>query len=154
MKTLNFGDKYLRSDLPEVSPGDTIRITQRIREGGKERLIRFEGLIIAKKHGRGISSTITVRKIVDGVGVERIFPIHSPLTHSIEILSHSKVRRAKLYYIREKAAREVRKKMKRLQEGPDISTAAGLQNADDSETKTKPQEPKEIANTPANTPQT
>lgn len=105
---------YLRSGLPEIRPGDTIRVVQKIEEGDKERLSPFEGLLIARKHGRGITATFTVRKIVDGVGVERIFPLYSPNIAKIEILRRSKVRRAKLYYIREKAAREVRKKMKLL----------------------------------------
>ena len=106
--------QYLRSDLPEIRPGDTVRIMQKIKEGDKERVSAFEGLVIARKHGKGISATITIRKVVDGIGVERIFPIHSPVISKIEVLRHSKVRRAKLYYIREKAAREVRRKMKQV----------------------------------------
>lgn len=105
---------YLRTDLPEIYPGDTIRVVQKIREGDKERLSPFDGLVIAKKHGRGITATFTIRKVVDGIGVERIFPLHSPNISKIEVLRRSKVRRAKLYYIREKAAREVRRKMKSL----------------------------------------
>lgn len=105
---------YLRSDLPEIRPGDTVKVVQKIKEGEKERLTAFEGLVIAKKHGAGISGTFTVRKVVDGIGVERVFPLHSPMIDRIEILRRSKVRRAKLYYIREKAAREVRRKMKSI----------------------------------------
>lgn len=105
---------YLRIDLPEIHPGDTVRVVQKIKEGEKERLSPFEGLLIARKHGRGITATFTVRKVVDDIGVERIFPLHSPNISKIEVLRRSKVRRAKLYYIREKAAREVRKKMKSL----------------------------------------
>lgn len=103
---------FLRSDLPEVRPGDTVRIFQKIKEGDKTRLQLFEGLVIARKHGKGISATITVRKVAAGVGVERVFPVHAPTIEKIEVLKRSKVRRAKLYYIREKAAKEVRKKMK------------------------------------------
>ncbi len=103
---------FLRSDLPDIRPGDTIRIFQKIKEGEKSRLAPFEGLVIARKHGKGISATITVRKVAAGVGVERIFPIHSPTIDKVEVLKRSKVRRAKLYYIREKAAKEIRKKMK------------------------------------------
>ena len=103
---------FLRSDLPNIRPGDTIRIFQKIKEGEKTRLAPFEGLVIARKHGKGISATITVRKMAAGVGVERIFPIHSPTIDKIEVLKRSKVRRAKLYYIRSKAAKEIRKKMK------------------------------------------
>ena len=105
---------YLRSDLPEIHPGDTLKVVQKIKEGDKERLTSFEGLVIAKKHGRGVTATFTVRKVVDGIGVERIFPLHSPVIEKIEVLRRAKVRRAKLYYIREKAAREVRKKMKQI----------------------------------------
>ena len=103
---------HLRSDLAEIHPGDTVRVLQKIKEGEKERLSTFEGLIIAKKHGDGISGTFTVRKVVDGIGVERVFPLHSPVIAKIEVVRRSKVRRAKLYYIREKAAKEVRRKMK------------------------------------------
>ena len=105
---------YLRSDLPEMKSGDTVRIYQKIKEGDKERLSAFEGLVIACKHGHGISGTFTVRKVVDGIGVERVFPLHSPAIEKIEVIRRSKVRRAKLYYIREKAAREVRRKMKAI----------------------------------------
>lgn len=104
--------------MPEIHSGDTVKVQQKIKEGDKERLSAFEGLVIACKHGRGISGTFTVRKVVDGIGVERIFPLHSPVIAKVEILRRSKVRRAKLYYIRDKAAREVRKKMKLLHEAP------------------------------------
>jgi len=105
---------YLRSDLPELRSGDTVKVFQKIKETGKERIATFEGLIIAQKHGRGITATFTVRKVMDGIGVERIFPLHSPTITKIDILRHSQMRRAKLYYIREKAAKEVRKKMKSI----------------------------------------
>lgn len=97
----------LRSDVPEFRPGDTIRVHVRLKEGNKERIQVFEGLVIARKHG-GINETLTVRKISSGVGVERIFPLHSPNVAKIEVVRHGRVRRAKLYYIRElrgKAAR-------------------------------------------------
>lgn len=114
---------YLRSDLPEIRPGATVNVVQKIREGDKERLASFEGLVIARKHGRGISVTFTVRKVVDGVGVERIFPLHSPTINKIEVLRRSKVRRAKLYYIREKAAREIRRKMKQIWKEKEVSVS-------------------------------
>lgn len=104
----------LRSDIPTIKPGDTIRVHQKIKEGGKERIALFEGLVLARKHGQGVSATFTVRKVVDGIGVERVFPLHSPTIAKIEVLRHAKVRRAKLYYIREKASREIRKKMKQI----------------------------------------
>lgn len=99
----------------DIKPGDTIRVVQKVKEGDKTRLQTFEGLVIAMKHGKGITGTFTVRKVSAGVGVERIYPIHSPIIDKIEIVRRaSRVRRAKLYYIREKAAREMRKKMKQV----------------------------------------
>jgi len=99
--------EYLRHDLPEFRPGDTLRVNVRVREGEKERLQAFEGVCIARKHG-GVSETFTVRKISGGVGVERIFPLHSPMIASIDVVRRGRVRRAKLYYLRNlrgKAAR-------------------------------------------------
>lgn len=97
--------------LPELRPGDTIKVHQKIKEGDKERIQIFEGIIIAKKHGKDISATITVRKVIDGVGVERVFPIHSPAIDKIEVVRHGKARRAKLYYLR--AAKGKKAKLKR-----------------------------------------
>lgn len=102
----------LRTDIPEIKSGDSVRVIQKVKEGDKERLSPFEGLVIAVKHGKGPTATFTVRKVVSGIGVERVFPMHSPVISKIEVLRHSKVRRAKLYYIREKAAKETRKRMK------------------------------------------
>lgn len=102
----------LKTGIPPIKSGDTVRVTQKIKEGDKERLSAFEGIVIAKKHGEGITGTVTVRKMVDGIGVERVFPLHSPVITKIEIIRKAKARRAKLYYIREKAAREIRRKMK------------------------------------------
>lgn len=107
-----FTKAQLRSELPDVHPGDTVRITQKVREGDRERLQSFEGLVIARKHGRGISATITVRRVSAGIGVERTFPIHSPTIEKLEVLKGSNVRRAKLYYIRAKAAKEARRKVR------------------------------------------
>ena len=109
-----FEKQNLRADVPELRSGDTVRVHQKIKEGDKERISIFEGLIIAQKHGRGISGTFTVRKVVDGIGVERVFPLHAPMIAKIDVLRHSKTRRAKLYYIRDKASREVRRKMKQV----------------------------------------
>ncbi len=100
--------------MPELRSGDTVRVHQKIKEGDKERISAFEGMVIARKHGAGISATFTVRKVVDGIGVERVFPLHSPMIAKVDVLRHSKTRRAKLYFIREKAAREVRRKMKQV----------------------------------------
>jgi len=92
--------------------GDTLRVTQKIKEGDKTRLQAFEGIVLARKHGQEAGATFTVRKIVSGVGVEKVFPLYSPEIDKIEIKSRSKFKRAKLYYIRDRAAREIRKKMK------------------------------------------
>ncbi len=94
--------------------GDSIRVWQRVKEGDKSRLQAFEGLVLARKHGKEPGATFTVRKVAAGVGVERVFPLYSPTIEKIEVVSRSKARRAKLYYIRDKAAREIRKKMKQL----------------------------------------
>lgn len=98
-----------------IKAGDTVRIHQKIKdEKGKTRIQVFEGLVLARKHGNEPGATFTVRKVVDGIGVEKIFPLYSPLIDKIEILRRSKVRRAKLYYIREKVAREIRRQMRRM----------------------------------------
>jgi len=94
--------------------GDTIRVWQKIKEGDKTRLQAFEGLILARKHGDEPGATFTVRKTVDGVGVERIFPLYSPMIDEIEIVRRSKVRRSKLYFVREKATKEIRRQMRNL----------------------------------------
>ncbi|HAP15518.1 MAG TPA: 50S ribosomal protein L19 [Lactococcus sp.] len=89
----------LRSDIPEFRPGDTVRVHAKVVEGTRERIQMFEGVVIARK-GSGISETYTVRKISNGVGVERIFPLHTPRVEKIEVIRHGRVRRAKLYYLR------------------------------------------------------
>jgi large subunit ribosomal protein L19 len=99
-------------NLSELRTGDTIKVHQKIKEGDKERIQIFEGIIIAKKHGDGIPSTITVRKVVDGIGVERIFPIHSPAFSKIEVVRHGKVRRSKLYYLRTAKGKKAKLKKK------------------------------------------
>jgi len=105
-------NKEQEKKLPDLRPGDTIKVHQKIKEGDKERIQIFEGVLIAKKHGNGISATITVRKVVDGVGVERVFPIHSPSVEKFEIIRHGKVRRAKLYYLRTAKGKKARLKKK------------------------------------------
>ncbi|BAP85597.1 50S ribosomal protein L19 [Paucilactobacillus hokkaidonensis JCM 18461] len=89
----------LRSDMPEFRAGDTIRVYAKIVEGTRERIQLFEGVVI-KRHGFGISETYTVRKISNGIGVERTFPLHSPRVDKVEVVRHGRVRRAKLYYLR------------------------------------------------------
>ena len=98
---------WLRTDVPPFRSGDTLRVNVRVKEGDKERIQAFEGICIGRKHG-GVNETFTVRKISSGVGVERIFPLHSPMIESISVVRRGRVRRAKLYYLRNlrgKAAR-------------------------------------------------
>ncbi|MEN9582930.1 MAG: hypothetical protein RL641_884 [Candidatus Parcubacteria bacterium] len=96
----------------EFSSGDTVRVWSKIEDKGKVRLQAFEGLVLARKHGSEAGATFTIRKVASGVGVERIFPLYSPNIDKIEVVKRSRVRRSKLYYVREKAAREVARKMK------------------------------------------
>ena len=91
--------EQIRTDLPELKIGDTIKVFVKVKEGNRERVQTFEGTLIAKKHG-GISETITVRRIASGVGVEKIFPLNSPNIDKIQVVRHGKVRKAKLYYLR------------------------------------------------------
>lgn len=98
----------------DFSSGDTVRVTSKIEDKGKYRLQAFEGIVLARKHGTTPSATFTVRKISNSVGVERIFPLYSPMIESIEVTKHTKTRRSKLYYIRDKAAKEIRRKMKAI----------------------------------------
>ena len=94
-------------------PGDTVRVWQKIEEKGKTRLQAFEGLVLARKHGSEQGGTFTVRKVASGVGVEKIFPVHSPMIDRVELVKRARVRRAKLYFIREKVARESRRQLRR-----------------------------------------
>ena len=104
-----FNQLQLKKNLPDIHPGDTVKVHQKIKESGpsakseqvKERIQIFEGVVIAIKHGGGISATVTVRKVIDGIGVERIFPVHSPSISKIEVMRSGKVRRSKLYYLRQ-----------------------------------------------------
>ena len=102
----------LKTNLPAFDPGDTVRVMVRVREGDKERLQAFEGMVIAKRGG-GISETFTVRKISAGVGVERLFPMHSPTIASVELIRRGRVRRAKLYYLRALSGKAARIREKR-----------------------------------------
>jgi large subunit ribosomal protein L19 len=114
MKVITPANTEERKKL-DIRPGDLVRVWQKIEEDkGKFRLQAFEGLVLAHKHGREAGATFTVRKVVDGVGVERIFPLYSPMIDEIELVRRSKVRRAKLYFIREKATKEIRRQMRRI----------------------------------------
>ncbi|HEX9657144.1 MAG TPA: 50S ribosomal protein L19 [Bacteroidota bacterium] len=99
----------MRTDIPAFASGDTVNVHVRVVEGDKERIQQFQGVVIAR-HGSGMSATFTVRKVSDGVGVERIFPLHSPRLAKIERVKEGTVRRAKLYYLRHLAAKAIRQK--------------------------------------------
>lgn len=107
LMSLQFGHDQLREDVPEFRPGDTVRVQVRVREGDKERLQAFEGVVIRRKGG-GVNETFTVRKVSNGVGVERIFPLHSPVISSIDVVREGRVRRAKLYYLRNLSGKAAR----------------------------------------------
>ena len=125
-----FNKAQLKKDIPDIKPGDVVRIHQKIKDkdkdlpalhtgqaGGRQGRIQvFEGLIIAIKHGKGISAAVTVRKVISGVGVERIFPVHSPIIEKIEIVRRGKVRRAKLYYLRKATGKKAILKRKEFTE--------------------------------------
>jgi len=99
----------LKTGIPDFSPGDTVNVHVRVIEGDKERIQQFQGMVIGR-HGSGMNATFTVRKISDGVGVERIFPLHSPRLAKIERIKQGNVRRAKLYYMRKLAGKAIRQK--------------------------------------------
>ena len=106
--------KQIRSDLPVFSVGDTVRVWVKVVEGNRERLQAFEGTVIAKRNG-GIRETFTVRRVSYGIGVERTFPIHSPRVAHVDLIRHGKVRRAKLYYLRERQGKAAKiKEVKRV----------------------------------------
>ena len=103
--------QYMKNELPEMNIGDTVRVHVKIKEGSRERIQVFEGTIIAKKHG-GIEETITVRRISYGVGCEKVFPVHAPNVVNVETVRHGKVRRAKLYYLRDRMGKAAKVKEK------------------------------------------
>jgi large subunit ribosomal protein L19 len=121
--------EWLRDNVPAFRAGDTLRVNVRVREGDKERLQAFEGVCIARR-GSGVSATFTVRKISNGVGVERIFPVHSPMISDITVVRRGRVRRAKLYYLRHltgKATRIKEKKSKVVVPGAETIAEAGAE---------------------------
>ncbi len=109
MKALT--SQYMKEELPEMNVGDTVRVHVKIKEGARERIQVFEGTIIARKHG-GIEETITVRRLSYGVGCEKVFPVHSPSIVKVETVRHGKVRRAKLYYLRDRLGKAAKVKEK------------------------------------------
>lgn len=113
---IQFTKNQLRTDLPRLEPGMKVRVYEKIHESGKERLSPFEGIILKIAHGREIGATFTVRKISGGIGIEKTWPLHSRNIAKINILERTKVRRAKLYYLRELSAKKTRKKLKKFKE--------------------------------------
>ena len=131
-KIEKFIGPFLKKDLPDIRPGDTVRVYQKIpvivkkpkkeeKKGEEERVQVFEGLVLARKHGKGISATITVRKEISGIGVEKIFPLHLPTIEKIEILKRGKVKRAKLYYLRKTKGKKAKLKTGRVVEQADTA---------------------------------
>lgn len=104
-----FTEKYKKAEPPKMNIGDTVRVHLRVKEGSRERIQVFEGTVIAKKHG-GIGETITVRRVSYGVGVEKVFPLHAPTVEKIEVVRRGKVRRAKLYYLRDRVGKSAKVK--------------------------------------------
>lgn len=105
--------EWLRSDIPPFRAGDTVRVNVRVREGEKERIQAFEGVCLARR-GSGVSATFTVRKISNGIGVERIFPVHSPMLASVVVVRRGQVRRAKLFYLRHLTGKATRIKERKV----------------------------------------
>ena len=106
-----FESEQLKADLPDIYVGDTVKVGVRIREGSKERIQPYEGVVIAKRHG-GLNQTITVRRIFQGIGVERVFMLHSPQVASVQVERRGKVRRAKLFYLRDRVGKATRVKQR------------------------------------------
>ena len=115
--------EYMRTDIPPFRAGDTLRVNVRVKEGEKERLQAFEGVCIARR-GAGVSETFTVRKISNGVGVERIFPIHSPMIGDLTVVRRGRVRRAKLFYLREATGKSGRIREKKARLIAEVGTKA------------------------------
>lgn len=123
-KVREIEEEYMRSGVPSFSPGDTVRVRVRVTEGDKSRLQAFEGVCIAKS-GSGLNETFTVRRISGGVGVERIFPLHSPTVEEIKVVRRGQVRRAKLYYLRGRRGKSARVRERRdWEEGPGSTAGA------------------------------
>lgn len=123
----------------DLRAGDTVRVHQKIEEKGKTRIQIFEGLVLARKHGTEAGGTFTVRRVASGVGVEKIFPLYSPMIDKIEVVKRARVRRAKLYYIREKVSREARRQLRRSR----MMATSTLDHASAEPTEEPAEEPQE-----------
>ena len=134
---------YLRSDIPEFRPGDTVKVHVRVVEGSRERVQVFQGVVIRRQNG-GLRETFTVRKISFGVGVERTFPVHSPSIAKLEVVSRGKVRRAKLYYLRELRGKKARIKERRLDDVKLAALEAAAQAAQQPEHEDADDEPQDV----------
>jgi large subunit ribosomal protein L19 len=134
---------YLRTDVPEFRPGDTVKVHVRVVEAGRERIQVFQGVVI-RRQGGGLQETFTVRKISFGVGVERTFPLHSPSIGKLEVVSRGRVRRAKLYYLRERRGKKARIRERRLGEDEIAAIAAAeAERAAGNGTDDSPETPEE-----------
>ena len=140
--TQEFTKEFLKKNLPHIKVGDIVKMHQKITEGDKQRIQLFEGVVLSIKHGRGVNATITVRKIIGGVGVEKTYPLHSPNIEKIEIVSRSKVRRSKLYYLRELTGKKA--KLKRYDYVPSQETLAEKSTPEPAQEETKKVEIKEV----------
>ena len=136
----------------DIRSGDVVRVHQKIKEKGKIRLQVFEGLVLSRKHGREAGATFTVRATLSGVGVEKIFPLYSPMIDKIEIVRRSKVRRAKLYYIKDKASREQRRQLRKMSlvslstmSDREVAEADAKTKANEAAVENAPEETKEAA---------
>jgi len=134
MKVENYVKPFLKT-LPDIRPGDEVKVYQKIREKDKDRIQTFEGLVIARKHGREMGATITLRKVIAGVGVEKIIPLHLPTIEKIEVLKRGKVRRAKLYYLRKAKGKKARLKRQEF-----LSVAAAEENPPQEKSAAAPEE--------------
>jgi len=134
-----FAAQIKRQDIPDIKTGDTVRVHQKYTDKGKEKIQIFEGLVLCRKHGKETGAAITVRKIASGVGVEKIFPVHSPMIAKIEVVKSGKVRRAKIYYIRNAKGRKSRlKRTERNLGRPTVEKTESAETVPAPEAKTKP----------------
>ena len=131
-------EKSQKRTVPEFRPGDTVRVSVKIIEGDKERTQDYEGVVIGRK-GAGLRETFTVRRVSFGVGMERIFPVHSPRLEKIEVLRHGHVRRAKLYYLRDLRGRQARLRERKGLAGLDVAVAAAAEVAPQEVAATQPE---------------
>lgn len=121
--------------MPKIKPGATVRVHERVKEGDKERISKFEGLVLARKHGSEPGASFTVRASIANVGVEKVYPIHSPMIAKVEVLSSpKKVHRAKLYYVRDLSKKEIRQRLVKERQAPTEAPATGKE--EEKETKT------------------